>query len=594
MKNIFKTITLGAAALVIASCEISEYNPNAYGEGMAFGTASSIQLALNNFYLDVPSMSSIYESEFGKCDYAISTSMSGRFTASYRAEDVLEWSGWGTLRDYNYFLKMMNSDACGVTGEIKDNFIGQGRFFRAYWYFSKLKANGDLPWYDHMITDATNDEYKERDSRDLIIKMINEDLDYAYEHVTATSPDATAVTKYVVAFVKMRANLYEASFRKYNNVTESVTGKAFSNYTVNDLYAEAAKAAEEIMNSGKFSLVDNYRSLFTSTSLQQSEVILGAAASKTVMGNQNTYFNYSNQKSLVRPFINTFLMKDGSAYTAKNGYATESFATEFTNRDPRLACIVRTPGYKYDGKVVVPNIADQSAPLGYQIIKFCVDKCPDGANDTKGNSNTNCVPVYRYAEVLLSYAEAKAELGEMTNDVWAKTVGAVRKRAGITGGLNSVPTAVDNYLKTNFYPDVTDAAIMEIRRERACELCLEGLRMDDLIRWGCGKTLVTLPWTGINIPALNVPVDIDGNGTYDYYFAEGAKSGEYKDIWVSVNDQSGLQVTDNGSVKQLEYKIASNLRYWAADNHLILAPIPALTVSTYADHGYKITQNPGY
>lgn len=593
MKNIIKSLALVAAAAFVASCDLSEYNPNEYGEGAAFGSASAIQLALNTFYFsELPKLSSAYDGEFGNADYVIANSMSGRFTQAYSPENVDEWSNWTDMRNINYFLQMMDSDACGVTGDVKDNFVGQGRFFRAKMYFSYLKKYGDVPYYDHMLTAVTNDEYKERDSRDLVIKKINEDLDYAIEHITAESPDCTGLTKYVAAFVKMRANLYEASFRKYNNINASVTGESFKNYSVEDLYNEAIKAAEVIMNSGKFSLVSDYRSLFTSDALLKDEVILGAATSSTVMGSQNNYYNYGNQRSFVRPFINTFLMKDGSAYTAKSGYATETFAQEFANRDPRLAKIVRTPGYKYDGKVVVPGIADMSAPLGYQIIKFCVDNCPDGNNDKEGKANSNSVPVYRYAEVLLSYAEAKAELGQLSDADWAKTVGAIRQRAGITGGISSKPTTVDSYLKTNFFPNVDDAAIMEIRRERGCELCLEGTREDDLLRWGCGSTIVNLAWDGINFPALDTPFDADNDGAADYYFTAGNAPSAYADIAVKVNAQTGLNAVANGSVMKLTYPIASTLRYWA-DNR-ILVPISYLTIAQYKDHGYTITQNPGY
>lgn len=593
MKNIIKSLALVAAAAFVASCDLSEYNPNDYGEKAAFGTASSIQLALNTFYhSEFPKLTSAYSGEFGKSDYVVASSMSNRYTQAYTPESVSEWTDWEDMRNINYFLSMMDSDACGVTGDVKDNFVGQGRFFRAKIYFGYLKEYGDVPYFDHMLSAVTDDEYKERDSRDLIIKKINEDLDYAIEHITAESPDCTGPTKYVAAFVKMRANLYEASFRKYNNITTSVTGESFKNYSVEDLYNEAVKAAEVIMNSGKYSLASDYRKLFTSNALQKEEVILGAATSNTVLGSQNTYYNYGNQKTFVRPFINTFLMKDGSAYTAKAGYATETFAQEFANRDPRLAKIVRTPGYKYDGKVVVPAIANMSAPLGYQIIKFCVDNCPDGANDEKGNSNSNCVPVYRYAEVLLSYAEAKAELGQLTDADWAKTVGAIRQRAGITGGINNIPTSVDAYLKANFYPNVDNAAIMEIRRERGCELCLEGTREDDLLRWGCGSTLASLAWDGMNFPALDTPFDADNDGVADYYFTAGNAPDAYADIAVKVNAQTGLNAVANGSVMKLTYPIASTLRYWA-DNR-ILAPIAYLTIAQYKEHGYTITQNPGY
>lgn len=594
MKNILKTIACAAIVSVAASCEISEFTPNDLGEGMVVSNATNIQMALNTFYVSrFPSLTEAYSSEGGS-DYAIATSLGNRFTAGYDSKSETEFGGWGTIRDINYFLSLMESDACGVYGAEKANFVAQGRFFRALKYFELVMQYGDVPYFDHVITAVSNDEFKDRDSRDYVMLKINEDLDYAMANITAESKDATAVTKYVAAFVKMRANLYEASFRKYNDVKASVLGKSFSNYTVEDLYAEAASAAKFIMDSGKFSLASSYRALFTSKALDTKEVILGAATSATVMGSQNTYYNNKNQKSLVRNFINTYLMKDGTPYTAKSGYATETFATEFADRDPRLAAIVRTPGYKYSGKVVVPSIADLSAPLGYQIIKFCVDECPDGANDTKGGSNSNCVPIYRYAEVLLAYAEAQAELGKLSDADWAATVGAVRKRAGITGGLATKPSSVDNYLKTNFFPDVTDATIMEIRRERACELCLEGQRTNDLLRWGCGELLAKAEWTGINFPALDRPFDADGDGEADYYFTVSKAADEYKDIAVIVDGSTGITSVPNGSVQQLVFDIPANNRYWAADGHLALRALPYSEIDLYTKNGKTLTQNPGY
>ena len=286
-------------------------------------------------------------------------------------------------------------------------------------------------------------------------------------------------------------------------------------------------------------------------------------------------------------------MKDGTAYTSKAGYATETFAQEFANRDPRLAKIVRTPGYKFSGSVVTPKLT--IAPTGYQIIKFCTDEYEYEDSDKKGGMNSNCTPIFRYAEVLLDYAEAKAELGEMDENVWSSTVAAIRKRAGITGNLG-LPTAVDPYLKANFYPNVDNAVIMEIRRERACELCLEGQRGNDLLRWGCGASLASLPWVGLNVAAVNAPVDLDGDGNADVYLNEAGKNvpAEYKDIAVTVNDQTGLEVKKNGNVYQLQYNIAPALRHWEADGHLRLAALAKTMIEDYETRGYTLTQNPGY
>ena len=604
MKKIFRTIVAGLFVAALASCDLSEYNPNEWSVPQTFDNAETIQVALNTFYRDFPSVSSAYSKD-GSTDYVCTPfSFNERYSTGYDAYNEQDWSGWSDLRAINFFLDNLNSEDCGVTGAVKDNFEAQGCFFRAFWYYKKMITYGDLPWFDRVILYNEPDyEWKDRDSRDVVMKNILDDLDYAIAHITATSVDATTVTKNVCLFIKMQACLYEASFRKYNKVTASAKGEAFSNYTVDQLYRLSAQAAEEIINGGQYSLIAKYRELFTKDALQTKEVILGAQTGETIKGSQNQYYNSpSNNRSFVRTFINTYLMKDGTPYTDKAGYETETFAQEFQDRDPRLSAIVRTPGYKFSkdtlnrDKPGIPMIP-APAPVGYHIIKFCLDDYQDGKDDSEGGHNTNSTPIYRYAEVLLSYAEAKAELGEMNNEIWAQTVGAIRKRAGITGGLNAVPTVVDPYMKANFYPDVTDAAIMEIRRERGCELCLEGQRENDVIRWGQGNLLADLPWTGINIPALDTPVDIDGNGTVDYYFSAAAKPKSWdpdeKGVYVQVNAKNSLEAVSNGSVYQLRFNYTGT-RNWDANNRLILAPIPQLLVDKYKNQGYVMTQNPGY
>jgi len=602
MKKIFKLCVIAlSATLVAVSCDLSEYNPNEPGFEMVFGNATNIQYCINQFYGAFPTVTGAYSKEPGKADYFAANTLTDRFVAGYSATLPQSWGAWDDVYRINYFLTQMEKPSCGVSGAVKEDFVGQGRLFRAYTYFKMLKDYGDLPWYDHIIMPTdTDDEYKARDSRDLIVKKIIEDLDYAIEHITATSPDATCVTKEVAQFIKMNVCLYEASFRKYNKITASVAGEAFTNYTPESLYKLSAETAEALM-AGGYSLVDNYRDLFLSDKLQTKEVILGAQTDVNIRGSQNNYFNYSknaNPRSFCRTFINTYLMSDGTPYTTKKAsvYATESWATEFDDRDPRLKMTVWYPGYKYDGATAIPEFG--CAPLGYEIRKFSYDKPADTSTatpDEKDKSNTNSTPIFRYAEVLLAYAEAKAELGQMSNDIWAKTVGALRKRAGITGAtLTTVPTTVDTYLQTNFYPDVNDAAILEIRRERAIELCLEGRRLDDLLRWGCGKRLADVPWDGINIDAIDTPVDLDGDGVKETCFYTKSAGSQSGITYVEATGKTGLTVVKNGSKYQLRYDLDPKLRNWDADNHLILEAIPHLVVTDYHDKGYNMIQNPGY
>src|SRR5690606_20445373 len=142
-------------------------------------------------------------------------------------------------------------------------------------------------------------------------------------------------------------------------------------------------------------------------------------------------------------FIHTYLKLDGTPFTATPDYATRRFEEETQNRDKRLQQTIRTPGYtrlNSANRVAAPP-AFTYTYTGYQPIKWTTD---DVAADG-GTNNTNAVSMFRYAEVLLNYAEAKAELGTLTSEDWALTVGALRSRAGITGGLQTLPTRVDPY-----------------------------------------------------------------------------------------------------------------------------------------------------
>jgi hypothetical protein len=152
-------------------------------------------------------------------------------------------------------------------------------------------------------------------------------------------------------------------------------------------------------------------------------------------------------------------------------------------------------------------------------------------------------------------------------------------------------------MQQTFYPDVTDAVIMEIRRERAIELYFEGLRLNDLRRWKAGSLIKTLPWTGIHIPALDTPIDVNGDGAYDYYFSEKAAEGTYKNITVPVNvdaTKDGLWAVANpAGGYDLEYRVVDQ-RVWYENDRQYLYPVPAKVIRDYEAEGYTLSQNKGW
>ena len=594
--NIIKTVLTLLAGFSFMSCDLTESMQVEADKAMIFGTESGLKTYSWSFYKVLPSLEEAFLQENGTVDYCVVRKMNNFYiNNAYNAETSTSWS-WGDLRNINYFLDGLKSKECVVDAKTRAHYEGLGKWFRALFYFDKLTTYGEVPWFDKELQNYELDlMYKNRDSRDVIVKNMIADLDFAYANIqTTSSVGSSLVTKWAAAGLKSRICLFEASFRKYHGIKGELT----PDY----LFEQAAEAAQLVMDGSGHSLNTAkgtrgaYRDLFTSNTLLTNEVILGvnANADSGIFGNQNWRFNsasYGNGYCPTRAFVYTFLMKDGTPFTAKANYSTILFADEFKNRDERLAQMVRHPEYKLDGKTAVGDIVTSVAVTGYHMIKFCVDQ------DITETRNPNGVPLMRYAEILLNYAEAKAELGELTDADWAKTVGAIRARAGIVGGIDKKPTVLDTYMQQTFYPDVTDPTIMEIRRERAIELYYEGLRLNDLRRWKAGKLIKTLPWTGIHIPALDTPVDVNGDGEYDYYFSEAAASGTYKNITVPVNQDAtkdGLWAVANpAGGYDLEYRVVDQ-RAWYDDDRQYLYPVPAKVIRDYAAEGYTLSQNKGW
>ena len=101
---------------------------------------------------------------------------------------------------------------------------------------------------------------------------------------------------------------------------------------------------------------------------------------------------------------------------------------------------------------------------------------------------------------------------------------------------------------------------MEIRRERGIELCLEGLRLNDLKRWNCCDLWVNDPWEGIFIPSLNQPLDVNGDGNYDAYFYDTDKIADEKyaaiGVYVGTNKSNVLNVKPVQGGYLMEYNYA--------------------------------------
>lgn len=505
----------------------------------AFNTEKDLQLYANSFYLDLPDGNEIVRGD-DLSDYLVGRTPSNYIYGSFGATQATGWS-WGALRKVNYFLE--HAGQAKISAEAMNHYLALARFFRAWFYFDKVKQFGDVPWYGKTLTVNDPDLYKPRDPRTLVLDSVLADLDFACANLrNAKDNGASQVTRWVALAFKSRVCLFEGTFRKY----QTQLGLAA---TANTWLDQSIAAADELMKSNQYKLLTsgaadkNYRDLFVQETPNSTEIILAAVNSKSlrVFNDANWYWTsatYGGRFSFIKQFINTYLKTDGTPFTAQAGYDNIPFSEEVKNRDLRLKQSIRMGNYTRDGAIAPPDFT--YTYTGYMPIKLAVDsKATDGVAE-----NFNSLPIIRYAEVLLNYAEAKAERGSFSAADWDATIALLRKRAGITG--TAFPTVADPYLQQNYFPGISDPVLLEIRRERGIELSLEGFRYDDLKRWRTGKLLEN-QYNGMYVPALNTLMDLNEDGKMDVSFVESIPATKVPGVYYFLIDNVQYKLSGAGS-----------------------------------------------
>ncbi|SFD53289.1 RagB/SusD family nutrient uptake outer membrane protein [Spirosoma endophyticum] len=584
--------------LFLVGCNDLEQIPQSTASKDAvFGSVGGLDLYTNSFYDTpgnggvLPTGSDIIRSD-EMADFSVRTQVPDFLRdGAYGPQQSTGWD-WKALRNINYFIANCTNPVIPV--ETRRHYIGLAKFFRAWFYFDKVKRFGDVPWIGKAMSVTDPDLFNGRDPRAMVMDSVLADLNYATENIrTTTDNTRSLITKSVAYGFKSRVCLFEGTFRKYR--TSYNLGS-----TADKWLTEAVNAAGKVMTEGGYSLNEtggtdkSYRQLFINTTPVTNEIILSAVSDATlaVYNDANWWWTsatYGSRVSLIRTFVNTYLNTDGTPFTDKAGYQTMTFMDEVKNRDKRLQQTIRMGNYTRTNAG-----ATEAAPpvfsytyTGYMPIKWSLDDTYyDG-----GTRNINSISTMRYAEILLNYAEAKAELGTLTNDDWAKTVGALRKRAGITAGLTVKPTVVDTYLKTNYFPDISDPVLLEVRRERGIELVLEGFRFSDIIRWNRGP-LMEQVWNGFYVPALDKPLDLNEDGKSDVVFYKVKPATQlpgvtYVSVAETVNGVVNPQRLKNDTYGELTW-LANIPRKW--NEKFYLYPIPTNDIQLNP----KLGQNPGW
>lgn len=579
------------AAISLASCKkfldrtpFDQLTPE-----QAFASENTLQLYVNSFnVLMLPNGNDIFQGDV-MADITVPNTIPGYIGGKVSPVEATGWN-WDNLRNINYFLEHYDNPA--IAQKARNHYAGIARFFRAYFYYGMVKQFGDVPWYNKALDVADSALYKPRDKRTLVMDSVLADLDFAIANIYDTKDNtATQITKWVALAYKTRICLFEGTFRKYHTEYALPDASRF--------LQEAANAGDQLIKSNQYKLqntgaVDkDYRSLFISENPVSNEVLLAAVYNNNLKKWHNAawWFNSATlgaRLGLSKSFVQTYLNIDGTSFTGIPRYDTLPFAKEVKNRDKRLQQTIRMGDYKRtDGSAAPPDFTVTYS--GYQIQKYSLD---DKYFDTRTESY-NSIPMMRYAEVLLNYAEAKAELGILTAADWNLSIAALRTRAGITN--TAMPAAADPYMVDYFEADNNDKLILEIRRERGVELTVEGTRYDDLRRWKEGK-LLERAYDGIYVPAKDVPIDLNEDGKLDVAFVDKVPTNKVPGVTYFVLDNNNSKLSEGTKGKLLwlsnqkkEYVDPAGANE-QAKNKRYLYPIPLNETILNP----KLTQNPGW
>jgi len=582
MKKIYNYILTIIAVAGFWSCDITDISPKDSLTDESFWTKpADLKSFANNFYTNLPAP--------GDLESQSDNIVTNNYNSYLFNESIVptttsgtNWS-WTNIRACNFFLTRYQK-VTGTEEEI-NKYVAEVRFFRSLDYFTKVKSFGDVPYYDRDL--QTNDEdllYKARDSRDLVVGKIIEDLEYAAQWLP--SPDQAEegrLHKYAALTQLSRVCLYEGTWKKYHNA-------AAGTLSSEALLRKAAQACETIINSGLYSIVRGddagcgqspfegyplyYGNLFVQESLTSNpECILPRIYVVDVVMHGYGRGGGENGMGLSKDFIESYLCKDGKPISTSELYqGDETLEKEITNRDPRMYQVVANehkPYYIVNGEKQLYGLENSIVPnravTGYANIKYH-SPLPVQA---EANKSTFDWFIYRYAEVLLNYAEAKAELGECTQDVLDKTINKLRDRVEMPH-LTTTPEADPQAVN---YGYSISPLLYEIRRERRVELIAEGFRWDDIIRWKAGK-LFENPKTFLGI---RVTPEVIAN------FPDGTFGGE-----------SGVQTIDYNGKEYLRIYKAKALddagRKWGDNDKRYLYPLPLEEITLNPN----LVQNPGW
>lgn len=576
--------------MIVSSCEddfLDRVPLDATAETTYFQTTQQLDLYMNRFYGEIPVtyqyLSGIYDRGHHSDNLiweikGVSPIVNGEITvpgtntifSEWRSEYYINWD-FSIIRDINVFLT--NYSRCEDPFDNYKHYVGEAHFFRAFFYFKMLREFGELPWLNKPLLVDSEELYAPRLPRNQVADSIIADLDKAIELMnTGRRKAGTELGSEVAAAFKSRVCIYEGTWEKYH------AGTVFAGQgNPNDYFQEAVDAAKIVMESGNYSIYstgDYENDYYMLSNRKDYSPINELIFFKHFDQNQGMYHRLSRWlirwpggRSFTQPFVDSYLCTDGLPVSVSPLYKGPVYPEVGDNRDPRLKQTVFFPGAAmkvegtYDPPLVVLDTftkpkfdvanSKNGCPGMYQMRKFSE---PDAhLYDVNWFGDMDFMLI-RYAEVLLNYAEAQAELGMFNQADAYLTINQLRDRVNMPHlDIGSIATD-PNWEFPNISP-----LLNEIRRERRVELVNEVMRIDDIKRWRAHHLI-----TGVQpITGKFAPDYFGGNERPSYY-------------------------TDDGFIAHYKAKIPNGYGFNPDRDYLFPIPYNQLTLNE------NLVQNPGW
>ncbi|PWG78755.1 RagB/SusD family nutrient uptake outer membrane protein [Pararcticibacter amylolyticus] len=357
----------------------------------------------------------------------------------------------------------------GLSDELRNRYTGEATFIRVYHYFELYSRFGDIPYFTNVLSMNESKSIARMPKAEVVNKLLADlsgIIDNNYLPPSYDSQNTGRITRWAAMGLKARILMFEGR------------------------YAEVSPITNAIMTNGGFSLFNSYEGLFLVQNENNPEVLLDIQY-LAVDREHNIQYNFLppslggySQLSPLQELVDDYITLDG--YPVKNAPAgSYNPSNPFNNRDPRLAATIIYNGNSYkmaDGTDHVVNTSKNASPDGFGFSSdasatgYYLKKYWDNSYRANLMSGLNII-LMRYADILLMHAEALAEQGRLDAAEWDRTIRLIRQRAGFSDS------------RALSFPG-SDNLVSIVRRERRCELAMEGLRHKDIIRWKIAENVM--------------------------------------------------------------------------------------------------------